>query len=222
VRYDPSNIYDVTWSGGVHFPVWQRWRPSSGCLVVERSHCALATGHQSESMAQAAMSDTHGGVNAGWNRSTRLGVYWVATVLVAFELVASFIWVVVGTQYVTNNLKHLGYPLFLAKIIGVFDFPGAVTLLIPGFTRLKEWAYAGAFFKYAGAVASHVFAGDGPDRWMPAFIFGLLTITSWTLRPPNRRMVANAPSRDQGALAWLVSLAILAGLVIVALFRVPA
>lgn len=168
------------------------------------------------------MPDLNRSATAGWNRSTRLGVYWIATVLVAFELVASFIWVVVGTQYVTINLKHLGYPLFLATIIGVFDFPGAVTLLIPGFTRLKEWAYAGAFFKYAGAVASHLFAGDGPDRWMAAFIFGVLTMTSWALRPPNRRMMADSGTRVEGARPWLVSLSILAGLVIVALFTVPA
>jgi hypothetical protein len=68
---------------------------------------------------------------AGWILSTRIVVYWITTVLLAFELVASFIWVVVGTQYVTVNLRHLGYPLFLANIIGIFDLPGAVTLLIP-------------------------------------------------------------------------------------------
>src|SRR5262245_58644672 len=104
----------------------------------------------------------------------RLVTYWIATVLVAFELVASFVWVLVGTRYVTVNLTHLGYPLFLANIIGIFDFPGAITLIIPGFTRLKEWAYAGAFFKYSSAVASHVFVGDGPKVWTAALIFGVL------------------------------------------------
>src|SRR5262245_53285574 len=167
------------------------------------------------------MPDLNRSATAGWNRSTRLGVYWIATVLVAFELVASFIWVVVGTQYVTINLKHLGYPLFLATIIGVFDFPGAVTLLIPGFTRLKEWAYAGAFFKYTGAVASHLFAGDGPSVWIAAFIFGILTITSWASRPPERRLIVMDQPREQGARPWIVALSILAGLVIIALLTTP-
>ena len=151
----------------------------------------------------------------------RLALYWLATVLLTFELVASFIWVVVGTQYVTVNLRHLGYPLFLAKILGAFDFPGAVTLLIPGFPRLKEWAYAGAFFKYLGAVASHAFAGDGPNVWIAPLMFGIFTMTSWALRPPERRLIATDQTRNQGARPWIVSLSILSGLVIIAWLTVP-
>jgi hypothetical protein len=109
---------------------------------------ALATGHHYEPIAQAAMSDMNRSANAGWKSLNSLGCVLDRDGAGRVR-VGSVVWVVVGTQYVTINLKHLGYPLFLATIIGVFDFPGAVTLLIPGFTRLKEWAYAGAFFKVA-------------------------------------------------------------------------
>jgi hypothetical protein len=155
-------------------------------------------------------------------RSVRPAIYWVATVLVAFELVASFIWVLVGTQYVTANLTRLGYPLYLASIIGFFDFPGAVTLLVPRFTRLKEWAYAGAFFKYSGALASHAFAGDGPDRWAAPLVFAILTVTSWALRPRERRMIPVAQAAETRAPEWVVPLLVIVGFVIISLLTVPA
>jgi hypothetical protein len=59
------------------------------------------------------MQVTYGSTSAIRIPTGRVAGYWITTVLVTFELVASFIWVVVGTQYVVNNLTHLGYPLYL-------------------------------------------------------------------------------------------------------------
>src|SRR5262245_20753768 len=169
------------------------------------------------------MQVTPGSASAVRIPSARLAGYWITTVLVTFELVASFVWGLVGTRYVVNNLTHLGYPLYLPNIIGVFDLPGAVVLLAPGFARLKEWAYAGAIIKYSGAVASHLYTGDGPGIWIAPFFFGILTFASWALRPSDRRM---APMVDEiGAptlRAWAVPALILVGLVIIALLTVPA
>ena len=56
---------------------------------------------------------------------------------------------------------HLGCRLYLLFILGLWKVLGAVAVVIPGFPRLKEWAYAGFFFDLTGAAASHAFAGDG-------------------------------------------------------------
>jgi hypothetical protein len=37
---------------------------------------------------------------------------------------------------------------------------GAIVILVPGFPRLKEWAYAGIFFDLTGAAASNASVGD--------------------------------------------------------------
>ena len=42
-----------------------------------------------------------------------------------------------------EGIVHLGYPLYFITIIGFWKVLGAITLLAPGFPRLKEWAYAG-------------------------------------------------------------------------------
>jgi hypothetical protein len=62
---------------------------------------------------------------------TRIVAYWIVTVLVAFELVASFIWVLVGTQYVTSNLAHLGYPPYFPMIPRNLRFPGCRDIARP-------------------------------------------------------------------------------------------
>jgi DoxX-like family len=150
----------------------------------------------------------------------RIVAYWIVTLLVAFEMVASFIWVLVGTKYVAANPKHLGYPMYLQNIIGFWDFPGAVTLLVPNFKRLKEWAYAGVFFKYSGAVASHVFSGDGPGRWAVPLGFAILTIASWALRPsPVGSVQTNVATEKRTA--WVIPILVIVGLVIISIFTVP-
>jgi len=43
--------------------------------------------------------------------------------------------------------------LYFLTIIGVWKVLGAIAILVPGFARLKEWAYAGIFFNVTGAAA---------------------------------------------------------------------
>jgi hypothetical protein len=96
----------------------------------------------------------------GGRELARSIVYWLLTVVVAFELAAGALWDLLRIEYVRVVLVHLGYPLYLLIILGVWRIPGALALLIPRFPRVKEWAYAGAFFNYTGAAASHFLAGD--------------------------------------------------------------
>lgn len=153
---------------------------------------------------------------------SRLVAYWFVTLVVTFELVASFIWALVGTKYVDDTLTQLGYPLYLTRILGAWDLPGAVALLVPGLPRLKEWAYAGAFFKYSGAVTSQVLVDSGPDRFVAPLLFAILTVASWALRPPERRIPSAAAVPETSRIAWLVSILIILGFVTLSLLTIPA
>src|SRR6266496_6527731 len=82
-------------------------------------------------------------------------------------------------------VERLGYPSYLLKILGVCKPLGAIALLVPGFPRLKEWAYAGTFFDMTGAAASSVASGDEVGNSIWALIFAVLTLASWALRPPS-------------------------------------
>jgi DoxX-like family len=84
-------------------------------------------------------------------------------------------------------MTHLGYPIYFLFIIGAWKLPCALALVAPRFPRLKEWAYAGAFFNYTGAAASHLLAGDGADKWVGPLVLAAFTLASWALRPASRR-----------------------------------
>lgn len=155
---------------------------------------------------------------ASW---ARLIAYWLLTIVVAFEMAAGALWDILHIEYVRVVLTHLGYPLYLLYIIGVPRIPCALALLAPRFPRLKEWAYAGAFFNYAGAAASHLLSGDRISFWLGPLIFSGFTLTSWALRPPSRRLDQATTASQPRALAWLAPVFITAVMLLVAFLTLP-
>jgi len=79
-------------------------------------------------------------------------------------------------EAVTIITTHLGYPKYFLLFIGVAKLLGAVAILIPGFPRIKEWAYAGFVFDLTAAVYSHISVGDPPDKWLP-IIIGIIILS---------------------------------------------
>jgi len=101
------------------------------------------------------------------------------------------VWDILQIAYVREVILHLGYPSYFLLIMGLWKVPGAVVLLVPRLPRLKEWAYAGAFFTYFFAAASHLAVGDGFGVWAGQAGYGIILLTSWILRPSSRRLTPN-------------------------------
>ena len=118
--------------------------------------------------------------------------YWTATPLIASETFVGGIMDlthgrtgVVSGPSVDDVIVGLGYPLYVLAILGVCKIPGAITLAVPGFLRLKEWAYAGIFFELSAAAASQAICGHRQEVVAPV-VLAVLTLVSWALRPPSR------------------------------------
>ncbi|HEY9000652.1 MAG TPA: DoxX family protein [Mucilaginibacter sp.] len=128
-----------------------------------------------------ANSTTAGEVKAS---KTRIIAFWIITGLLSFELLFGALWDfnLLQKGYAGSILKHLGYPSYLAFLLGAGKILAAVALLVPGFARLKEWAYAGVVILFFGAVFSHVSTGDGPGKYGMAALCLTLTVISWLLR----------------------------------------
>ena len=131
---------------------------------------------------------------------TRRIIYWIMTVLVAFPIGSGGIAQVM--QYFASPhgvLPVLGYPMYFFAILGFWKFFGALTILVPGFPRLKEWAYAGVFFDLTGAAASCAMSGGygayGFHVIAPLIITGFM-VASWVLRPPSRTLGILQPARS--------------------------
>jgi len=118
---------------------------------------------------------------------TRAVLYWLTTVLLAFELGLGGVWDVLRLPQVRLVMDRLGYPAYFLLILGVWKLLGTVALIVPRYPRLKEWAYAGAVFDLTGALASHLASGLIETGTFVYLVVMLgVTAASWVLRPPSR------------------------------------
>src|SRR5262252_7576982 len=69
--------------------------------------------------------------------------YWVTTILLAALSFLAAYGYLSGSPQSVEGFSHVGYPQQLRIILGIAKPLGAITLLLPGLARLKEWAYAG-------------------------------------------------------------------------------
>ena len=128
--------------------------------------------------------------------------YWVTTAFIALEAFAGGLTDLIhgpallfAGDSVLSILPALGYPVYLLTILGVWKLLGGIALLVPRFPRLKEWAYAGTFFVYVGAVASWVARGGSLGDLLPPLALAVFTLASWALRPPGRTLGNLLPDR---------------------------
>ncbi len=147
--------------------------------------------------------------------------YWTSTLIIAWEMIAGSMWDLLQIEYVRVIFAHLGYPLYVLTIIGLWKFPCALALLVPGFLGLKEWAYAGAFFNYSGAAASHLLAGDDAVVWLGPAGFAAFTLASWALRPGERRLPHVTPAGATRATSWIIAITLAAVSLALALLTLP-
>jgi uncharacterized membrane protein YphA (DoxX/SURF4 family) len=122
----------------------------------------------------------------------RSAVYWIATIWLALGMVSTGIVQLLKAkegQGGVDMITHLGYPVYLLTILGIWKVLGVIAILIPKFPLLKEWAYAGFFFVMTGAIFSHLVVNDPVKEMLPALLLLILTIVSWYFRPADRKIL---------------------------------
>ncbi|ART71393.1 hypothetical protein BTO20_25150 [Mycobacterium dioxanotrophicus] len=120
--------------------------------------------------------------------STRAVAYWITTGLLAAELIVGGIWDILRIPLARDVVVDLGYPTYLMVILGTWKLLGGAAVLVPGYPVLKEWAYAGAFFVFSGAMVSHLTTGKDLQELGVLAVALALVVASWALRPPSRRV----------------------------------
>ena len=98
--------------------------------------------------------------------------YWIITGLFAAFMLFSAIPDIIVVPDAVTMITGLGYPKYIISFLGIAKLLGVIAILIPGFNRLKEWAYAGLFFDLIGATYSAI----AKEGFQPQVTFMLLPI----------------------------------------------
>lgn len=113
--------------------------------------------------------------------------YWIFTGLLVLLMGMGAITDVLFDPQAVALFDHLGYPAYLLPFIGVAKLLGVVAILVPGFPRIKEWAYAGFVFDLTGAMYSSIAVGDPASVWVLFFIGYILIAGSYFFHHQKRK-----------------------------------
>ena len=113
------------------------------------------------------------------NKKTINIIYWISTGLILammlFSAVSSFIENPDGDKM----MAVLGYKPYVLHLLGVAKILGVIAILVPGFPRLKEWAYAGLMFDLIGATYSFYASGFAFKDWFFMLILIAVLLCSY-------------------------------------------
>jgi hypothetical protein len=113
--------------------------------------------------------------------------YWGSTTIVAVMLLMALSYLT-GNAQVVSGFAKAGYPQHLRIVLGIAKPAAAIVLLLPGFTLLKEWAYACVTFTWIMASISAYSSGESAKIWSLPLVLLLLLVVSYITRPPSRRL----------------------------------
>ena len=92
-------------------------------------------------------------------------LYWIFNSLFALLMLGSAIPDVFSAQIAVEGFAKIGLPAYLVPFVGIAKTLGVIAILIPGYPRLKEWAYAGLVFDLIGATYSIAASGQPAESW---------------------------------------------------------
>lgn len=132
-------------------------------------------------------------------------LYWIFTGLFALLMLGSAIPNIISDPVSIEGFRKMNMPAYLLPFLGVAKALGVVAILIPGYPRLKEWAYAGLVFDLAGAAWSIFASGQSTTDWIFMPIPLALAAASYIFYHKKMRL-SNAVNKDKAELALNPSL----------------
>lgn len=111
-------------------------------------------------------------------------IYWIATIISAGLMIFSAIPDALLTRdAITFMNGYLHFPDYFTRFLGIAKILGVIAILIPGYPKIKEWAYAGLIFDLAGAIYSQIAVGapffSAQGGWVLMLIWVIPLIVSY-------------------------------------------
>jgi DoxX-like family len=102
-------------------------------------------------------------------------IYWITTGLISAGMLMSAGMYLSRNAELMENFKALSIPLYFVTMLGAAKLLGAITLVAPVWSKLKEWAYAGFAFVFLGAAWTHF--ATGTSAVAPLLFLALLGVS---------------------------------------------
>ena len=120
-------------------------------------------------------------------------IYWISTGLILAMMLFSAVSSFMENPDSAKMLAAIGYRPYVLHLLAVAKVLGIIAILTPGFPRLKEWAYAGFYFDFIGAMWSH-FVVEGAGKYflllVPVTILSISYVTYQRLqRNPDTAII---------------------------------
>jgi len=125
-------------------------------------------------------------------------IYWIATIWLALGMLSTGLVQLFRAKEGQGGvamITHLGYPVYLLTLLAIWKILGVIALIVPKFSLLKEWAYAGFFFIMSGAIYSHIAIGDSAWELFPSLLLLILTVVSWYFRPVGKKVMRRSEEK---------------------------
>lgn len=131
-------------------------------------------------------------------------LYWIFTGLFAAFMAFGAIFDIISHPDAIKTVHDgLGYPLYFIPFIGVAKFLGAIVIVLPGFHRIKEWAYAGFAFDLIGATYSTIAIGQ--PGWAFMFIFLAFFAVTYFLYHKRKKLHEQSKGATRTASTFITS-----------------
>ena len=119
-------------------------------------------------------------------------LYWIFTILICGLMLSSAIPEIINGPDSTKFTNALGFPPYLNPFLGVAKLLAVIAILVPGFPKIKEWAYAGLTFDLLGATYSIIAIGTPFSKWVFMPMFVILLALAYYFYHKKLKQVANS------------------------------
>jgi len=105
-------------------------------------------------------------------------LYWTSTSLIAIMMLYTA-YAYLANPALAQAFQHLGFPGYFRVELAVAKIAGAILLLAPVATRIKEWVYAGFAFTFVSAFIAHSVSGDPVVARVMVLVFLSVLLVSY-------------------------------------------
>lgn len=121
-------------------------------------------------------------------------IYWILTGLFASIMFGSAIPDIISDPMAVEGFTKMGFPTYMLPFLGIAKTLGVIAILVPGFPRLKEWAYAGLLFDLLGATYLIILSGQSVDSWAFMLLPISLAISSYIFYHKKLKAALHQPA----------------------------